>query len=334
MTGFRGPDKLQRKAASVFIQRHKMSASDDFERDQEEHSGGTSLDGRLDEVRSSLTVPVDSMVQFQVADEDELHQKDAASVPTTSEDEDEPENEFPKPAPAATAGRAWASSDQTPPRGAVDGRTEEQLAFQRAIVATSPEGSGDKAPAADEVPPPPRKRTPKEARLLAQDEARKRLKAWTDHWKSLTSSERKALQDSILGEAQPQQTPEQEELCSSDEQFLPSPTEGDDEEDEEKPPRVCRHCNATQHGEESDARDHEAKCCATLPINATLLMPFFKVLAREMLMQLSQLLEVEMVVEEEEVVEVGAEDIQTEPCSPAIVATAPEGSEDNPIVLD
>ena len=37
---------------------------------------------------------------------------------------------------------------------------------------------------------------------------------------------------------------------------------------------------------------------------------------------------------EEEVVEVGAEDIQTEPCSPAIVATAPEGSEDNPIVLD
>jgi len=142
------------------------------------------------------------------------------------------------------------------------------------------------------------------------------------------------LQDSILGEAQPQQTPEQEELCSSDEQFLPSPTEGDDEEDEEKPPRVCRHCNATQHGEESDARDHEAKCCATLPINATLLMPFFKVLAREMLMQLSQLLEVEMVVEEEEVVEVGAEDIQTEPCSPAIVATAPEGSEDNPIVLD
>ena len=253
------------------------------------------------------------MVQFQVADEDELHQKDAASVPTTSEDEDEPENEFPKPAPAATAGRAWASSDQTPPRGAVDGRTEEQLAFQRAIVATSPEGSGDKAPAADEVPPPPRKRTPKEARLLAQDEARKRRKAWTDHWKSLTSSERKALQDSVLGEAQPQQTPEQEELCSSDEQFLPSPTEGDDEEDEEKPPRVCRHCNATQHGEESDARDHEAKCCA---------------------MQLSQLLEVEMVVEEEEVVEVGAEDIQTEPCSPAIVATAPEGSEDNPIVLD
>ena len=82
-------------------------------------------------------------VQFQVADEDELHQKDAASVPTTSEDEDEPENEFPKPAPAATAGRAWASSDQTPPRGAVDGRTEEQLAFQRAIVATSPEGSED-----------------------------------------------------------------------------------------------------------------------------------------------------------------------------------------------
>ena len=72
MTGFRGPDKLQRKAASVFIQRHKMSASDDFIH-KEEHSGGTSLDGRLDEVRSSLTVPVDSMVQFQVADEDELH---------------------------------------------------------------------------------------------------------------------------------------------------------------------------------------------------------------------------------------------------------------------
>ena len=118
---------------------------------------------------------------------------------------------------------------------------------------------------------------------------------------------------------QTEPSPEQEELCSSDEQFLPSPTEGDDEEDEEdqeykeEPPRVCRHCNATQHGEESDARDHEAKCCA---------------------MQLSQLLEVEVVVVEEEVVEVGAEDIQTEPCSPAIVATAPEGSEDNPMVLD
>ena len=244
-------------------------------------------------------------------------------------------------AKAAEAAETLAASQKKPkPAPTVDGRTEEGLAVQRAVLATSPEGSGDKAPAADEVPPPPRKRTPKEARLLAQDEARKRRKAWTDHWKSLTSSERKALQDSVLGEAQPQQTPEQEELCSSDEQFLPSPMEGDDEEDEEdqeykeEPPRVCRHCNATQHGEESDARDHEAKCCATLPINATLLMPFFKVLAREMLMQLSQLLEVEMVVEEEEVVEVGAEDIQTEPCSPAIVATAPEGSEDNPIVLD
>jgi hypothetical protein len=40
-------------------------------------------------------------------------------------------------------GRENKEPDQTPPSGAVDGRTEEQLAFQRAIVATSPEGSED-----------------------------------------------------------------------------------------------------------------------------------------------------------------------------------------------
>ena len=269
-----GPETLERQDSELSV---LSFCSDDFihkdacERDQEEQSGGTSiidtLDGRLDEVRSSLTVPVDSMVQSQVADEHELHQKDAASVPTTS---------------------TWSNSG-------VQGGGIKRPSIWRSRKRTEPESD------------------------TRQDEARKRLKARKDHWKSLTSSERKALQDSILGEAQPQQTPEQEELCSSDEQFLPSPMEGDDEEDEEdqeykeEPPRVCRHCNATQHGEESDARDHEAKCCA---------------------MQLSQLVEVEMVVVEEEVVEVGAEDIQTEPCSPAIVATAPEGSEDNPMVLD
>ena len=209
-----GPETLERQDSELSV---LSFCSDDFihkdafERDQEEQSGGTSiidtLDGRLDEVRSSLTVPVDSMVQSQVADEDELHQKDAASVPTTS---------------------TWSNSGV--------------------------QGGGIKRPS---------------IWRSAQDEARKRRKAWTDHWNSLTSSERKALQDSVLGEAQPQQTPEQEELCSSDEQFLPSPTEGDDEEDEE-----------------------------------------------------------------DQVVEVGAEDIQTEPCSPAIVAPAPEGSEDDPIVLD
>ena len=83
-----GPETLERQDSELSV---RSFCSDDFihkdafERDQEEQSGGTSiidtLDGRLDEVRSSLTVPVDSMVQSQVADEDELHQKDAASVP-------------------------------------------------------------------------------------------------------------------------------------------------------------------------------------------------------------------------------------------------------------
>jgi len=49
----------------------------------------------------------------------------------------------PPPTEEGTPPRENKEPDQTPPRGAVDGRTEEQLAFQRAIVATSPEGSED-----------------------------------------------------------------------------------------------------------------------------------------------------------------------------------------------
>ena len=94
----------------------------------------------------SLTSSERKALQDSVLGEAQPQQTPEQEELCSSEYEDEPENEFPKPAPAATAGRAWASSDQTPPRGAVDGRTEEQLAFQRAIVATSPEGSGKRGP--------------------------------------------------------------------------------------------------------------------------------------------------------------------------------------------
>ena len=53
----------------------------------------------------------------------------------------------PPPTEEGTPPRENKEPDQTPPRGAVDGRTEEQLAFQRAIVATS-----DAGPPAESLP--------------------------------------------------------------------------------------------------------------------------------------------------------------------------------------
>ena len=59
-------------------------------------------------------------------------------------------------AKAAEAAETLAASQKKPkPAPTVDGRTEEGLAVQRAVLATSPEGSGDKAPAADGVLHPP-----------------------------------------------------------------------------------------------------------------------------------------------------------------------------------
>ena len=64
-------------------------------------------------------------------------------------------------AKAAEAAETLAASQKKPkPAPTVDGRTEEGLAVQRAVLATSPEGSGDKAPAADGVLHPPAAETP------------------------------------------------------------------------------------------------------------------------------------------------------------------------------
>ena len=223
--------------------------------DQEAQSGGTStidrLDSQFDGV-GSLTVPVDTMVQSQVADEDELHQKDAASVAIT-----------------------WSNSG-------VQGD-----GIKRPEPADTRHGHADTGAAAQ----PSRKRTADEASKEAKAAARK---ARVDAGRKRNQEKKQKLAEM----SQKDRQAEQIRLLPYTEKILGQLPRID------VPPRVCRHCDVTLHG---NARDQETKCCA-LPGDE----------------QMSPM--------EEEVEEGGVE--EEEVVSPAIVATAPEGSEDNPIVLD